>query len=228
MQQPPAVKYASMSASEIEATITSSSDVILGFSEQLILTLSLEENKRWDIAEDQAKNLLTGSGIGAAILTAILTHLMAQSFVGLKITIAIIVVAALLILAKCAFYSLKALKTMLPKQLTAETIADIQQQTDMKARKQLLAERIWCYKENVALSSAKLYDVFTAKVHATIFVCLSALLGGLVLANSVFSTLISSIANLDYVGIGLAALLFVLAIFSGQMQKQITKIWKFE
>lgn len=152
----------SLSFEEISDKLSSSDLEVLTFCRNYLLDLSVEEKTRNTRAEDKAQTILNICGVGATIIAGFAGLAFGQSSTLPRPTYLIPFMAPLVVIAKSAFFCLKALQPGKDFQSNEELVFDVQEKTLIDSIRYDLAVRMWLYEQNLQFSTSKLFYLHRA------------------------------------------------------------------
>jgi hypothetical protein len=142
---------------EISEKLSSADMEVLNSCKAYLVELSLEEKGRNSRAEDKAQIILNICGVGATILVGFAGLALGRPSFSLPPTVVLPVLAAIILIAKSAFYSLKALQPVKGFVPSEKFAFDVQEKTPIEALRYDITNRIWLYQRNRQFSTSKLF-----------------------------------------------------------------------
>jgi hypothetical protein len=142
---------------EISEKLSSADMEVLNSCKAYLVELSLEEKGRNSRAEDKAQIILNICGVGATILVGFAGLALGRPSFSLPPTVVLPVLAAIILIAKSAFYSLEALQPVKDFEPSEKFVFDVQEKTPIETLRYDITNRIWLYQRNRQFSTSKLF-----------------------------------------------------------------------
>lgn len=152
----------SLSFEEISEKLSSSDAEVLSFCRNYLLDLSVDERARNTRAEDKAQTILNICGVGATIIAGFAGLTLGQSSTLPPPAFVIPFLAPVVLIAKSAFFCLRALQPAKDFQSSEELVFDIQGKTLIESLRYDVAVRIWLYEKTLQFSTSKLFYLHRA------------------------------------------------------------------
>jgi len=137
-----------------------------------------DEKARVEKAEDKAKTVIAVCGVASAILGGLTGTTDWRGSISFQLTIVLLLLSsAVFVLAKAAFFSLKALVPLQGYRASFELIFELQRYPHIEAIRYDTVVRIWVYERTVPINNGKLFNVQIALeniVYLIVFVLLAS------------------------------------------------------
>lgn len=185
-----------MKFDEILQKVSSADADTLILCNDQIDSLIADEGARAQHADDKAKTVLTMCGVGAAVLVALAGAFNLHGDVFLAIAAFGLFSASVWVLAKAAYFSLKALVPSLGHRLDENLIFDLQQYDHTEAVRYSVVAKVWVYQRTVPVNNRKLFCVHSAMRNIVYLIVLILLAGFLAIAVKLFGEPIAFVATL--------------------------------
>lgn len=168
---------------EIAEKLTSDNIEVLNFCKDYLVELSLDEKERNSRAEDKAQIILNICGVGATILVGIAGLALGRQSFSLSLTVVLLFLSGVILIAKSAFYSLKAFQP-LRRNVPSEKFAfDVQGKTPIDVLRYDIINRIWLHQRNLQFGTSKLFHLYDAITNFAAFIVSLLISASLVLAT---------------------------------------------
>lgn len=152
-----------MTFDEIQEKVSSADLETLKLCGARLDSLFADEKARVEKAEDKAKTVIAVCGVASAILGGLTGTTNWRGAISFHLAIVLLLLSSgVFVLAKAAFFSLKALVPLQGYRASFELIFELQQYPHVEAIRYDIVVRIWVYERTVPINNGKLYNVQVA------------------------------------------------------------------
>jgi hypothetical protein len=206
---------------DIMPRLSSSDGEVLRLCDEYMDWLLANEKARRERAEDKSQDMLKMCGAGATIIVGLMGFVYGKYPASLNVPVLLLFVAAILLVVKSVYFSLRALEPSKGHGATPDFVFEVQKKSVEETLKDEIAVKIWLYYMDVPRNTLKLFRLHRSIRNFAVFILnllvISAILLVLVKANGLTPNCLTY---------SLAATALLISILLDPVAERLSKLWK--